>query len=57
MRVTAMHGTWDGDEMELVYWCVTMWVLGVDDEHGNGHEEEVKTELHCSQNKPKIWKK
>ena len=48
-----MHGTWDGDEMELVYWCVTMWVLRVDDEHGNSHEE-VKTELHCSQNKPKI---
>ena len=54
MTVTVMHGTWDGDEMKLVYWCMTMWVLGVDDEHGNGHEEEVKTKLHCSQNKPKI---
>ena len=42
-----MHGMWDGDEMELVYWCVTMWVLGVDNEHSNGHEEEVKIELHC----------
>ena len=30
-----MHGMWGGDEREMVYWCVIVWVLGVDDEHGN----------------------
>ena len=49
-----MHGMWGGDKGEMVYWCVTVWVLGVDDEHGNGHEEKVKTELPCS---PNIQKK